>query len=149
MNLQKQKILLIGLVLIGLFFVPYLSFARGLVPCGGDGEDVCKLADVFVGIARVTNWLLMVAGVYASYKIIQAGFSMVISMGNEESITKSKKQIENAVLGFVFTMMSFMFVYTTVNILLRGAGDSDPNKCNIDIRDPLSFLITTDNCSKK
>ena len=147
MSVSKQKKNLIILGLISLLTLPYIASARGLVPCGGEGEVICNLSHVFVILARVTNWLLMVAGIFASYKIIGSGFNLVISMGNEEGITKNKKAIETAVVGFVFTLMAFMFVNFTVNLFLRGAKGADP-KCNIDLRDPMSFLLANDECGK-
>lgn len=146
---QKQKtfIKICGLAL--LLTLPLLAQARGLVPCGGDGEPVCKVSDIFVLIARVTNWLIMVAGVYAVFKIVQAGFNLVISSGNEEAITKNKKGIANAIVGFVFTMMAFMFINTVVNVILRGA-TNDP-KCKIDFTNPMTYLNNygVDECGKQ
>lgn len=143
---QKQNLKILGIIC--LLTLPSLAGARGLVPCGGEGEEPCNIVHVFAIIARVTNWLIMVAGIYASYVIIFGGFNLVTSMGNEESITKNKKQITNGVLGFVFTLMAFMFVYTALNLLLRGAGGSDANKCNIDLTNPISFLKVKDECGK-
>lgn len=125
-----------------------MAGARGLVPCGGEGEVPCNIVHIFAIIARLTNWLLMVAGVFASYKIVQGGFWLIVSMGNEESITTNKKLITNAVLGFIFTLMAFLFVNFTLNFFLRGVNGSDASKCRIDIRDPITFLITKDECGK-
>ena len=145
---QKQKEIIKICSWVLLLSLPIFVQARGLVPCGGDGEKTCDVKDIFVLIARVTNWLLMAAGVYAAYKITQAGFNMVTSMGNEESITKNRKSLSNAVVGFVFTMMAFMFINTVVNIILRGA-TNDP-ACKIDFTDPFTYLENTgvDKCNK-
>ena len=144
---QKTLIKICGLIL--LLSAPVLVRAAGLVPCGGDGEKVCGVSDIFVLIARVTNWLIMVAGIYAVFKIVQTGFNLVISMGNEEAITKNKKGLGNAIIGFAFTMMAFMLINTVVNVILRGA-TNDP-KCKIDFTNPLTYLSTqgVDACSQK
>lgn len=144
---QKQKtfVKICGLVL--LLTLPLLVQAKGLVPCGGDAESPCTVRDIFVLIARVTNWLIMVAGIYAVFKLVQAGFNLVISTGNEEAIAKNRKAIANAIVGFVFTMMAFMLINTVVNVILRGA-TNDP-KCKIDFTDPMTYLTTTDECGKQ
>ncbi len=113
--------------------IPLFASARGLVPCGGDGENPCKFTDIFVLIARVTNWLLMFAGVFAVYQMVNNGFWLVITMGNEESITQRKKGLSNAIVGFVLAMLAFVFINTTVNLLLR-------SRCNVDFKNPLSYL---------
>jgi hypothetical protein len=145
---QKQKEIIKICSFVVFFSLPAFAFARGLVPCGGDGEKVCGLSDIFVLIARVTNWLIMAAGAYAVYKIVNSGFMLVISMGNEESITKNRKALSSAVVGFVFTMMAFMFINTVVNIILRGA-TNDP-ECKIDFTDPMTYLDNNgvDKCNK-
>jgi hypothetical protein len=149
MDFKKQKQNLIVLGIISLLTLPYIAGAAGLVPCGSQGQEPCNLVHVFGIIARVTNWLLMIAGIYASYQIIQGGFGMIISMGNEESITSKKKQITNAVVGFVFTLMAFIIVYTVVNLILRGAAGPNAEKCKISLTEPLTFLLAKDECGKQ
>ncbi len=130
---QNLKILVILL----LFTLPTFASAAGLVPCGGDApEEPCKLKDVFILIARVTNWLLSAAALYATYQISSAGLWMAISQGSEETITAKKKQLTEAVVGFVFAMMAFVFMNTLVNfLLLRGI-----EKCKIDLTNPLNYV---------
>ncbi len=143
---QKKQIFKIIVISI-LLFIPTFAFARGLVPCGGykaDGtpESPCTVSDIFVLIARVTNWLIMMAGVYAVYVIVGAGFWLIVSSGEEEKITARKKQLSEAVVGFVIVMMAFMMVNTAVNALLI----NEDKSCKIDLRDPLLYLtIDPDN----
>lgn len=136
---NKSKLLLTAGVFLLIFavFPPSSVFAaEGLVHCGGDGEPICKFTDVFILIARVTNWLIRMAGVYAIYKILGAGFNLVISMGNEEKITQGKEGITNAVLGLALVMVSYMFVNFTVNYFaLRGIPG-----CRVDISRPLNYV---------
>lgn len=131
--MKKQKIILI-LVVLGLLVFPLVQVhAAGLVPCGGDGESPCTVTDFFVAVARVTNFLIAMAGVFAVFQIIGAGFWMVVSQGNEETITAKKSQITTAVVGFVFVLMAYIFVNTAMNLILM-------SKCKIDLKDPLNYL---------
>jgi hypothetical protein len=103
-------------------------------------------------VARVTNTLIGLAGIYAVYVIIGAGFWLVVTMGNEEKLTNYKKQISQAVVGFVLVLMAYMFVNTAVNyILLGGAGkkiqleNGKEVECSLDLTDPLNYLIIHSN----
>ena len=147
MNILKQKKLLLTAILLSTVFfsVPLYSQARGLVPCGGykaDGtrEAPCNLCDVFSIIALATNWLLSAAGIYAVFQIVNAGFWLVISMGNEENITKWKNAITSAVVGFVLVMIAFIIVNTVVNYLLL---DGSAESYKIQQSNPLKYLNST------
>ncbi len=143
MSLFKQNLSWLGLGFFALlFFVfPHISFSAGLVQCGGPGEAVCKVSDLFIIIARLTTWLIRLAGVYAIYKIVGAGFNLVTALGEEEKITKAKEGISNAVVGFVLVMMAYMFVSFMLNFfMLRGVPS-----CKIDISKPLNYLTVDEN----
>ena len=75
MPIRKQKAFKI-IIILALLSLPLVVSAAGLVPCGDTqhGEQPCTVYDVFYLIAHVTNWLIMVAGIYAVYKIIDGGF---------------------------------------------------------------------------
>jgi hypothetical protein len=116
-----------------------------LVPCGRTGQRPCTFEDIFVLIARVTNWLIALAGVYAVYEMINNGFWLVVTLGNEEAITKRKSALSSAVIGFVLVLFAYMFVNTAVNYLLLGWA---PEKCKIKLSDPLTYLRINDSCMK-
>jgi hypothetical protein len=138
---KKQTLLFLGFLALVLL-LPNFSQGAGLVPCGGETEAFCTVEDVFILIARVTNWLLSIAGIYASYKIAGAGFWLAVSSGNEEKVTQLKGALSNAVVGFVLAMMGYLFVNTVVNyIFLRGYGN-DPAyaQCKVDLTSPLTYV---------
>ena len=140
MQFKRQKVIRIILMMFLLSW-PALAFAHGLVPCGGEGENPCKLEDIFYLIARVTNWLLMMAGIFAVFQIVNAGFWLVVTMGNEEKIIQYKKALSNAVVGFGLVMMAFLLVNTVTNLLLRA-------KCAVNLKDPMIYLkiVNTQDC---
>jgi hypothetical protein len=158
MPFSKQNLKIISLALFISFFTlfgPQFAAARGLVPCGGYEDDAgtvrepdCTIGLIFIMAARVTNWLIGLAGVFAVYQIIAAGFWLAISQGNEETISQKKKALSNAVIGFVMALMAFMFVNTIVNYLLLRA---PAKECRLDLTDPLTYLRVEDNpkCKRK
>lgn len=137
----KKPILILSIS--ALLLLPFMASAAGLVPCGGPTESPCTLKDIFVLAIRTTNTLIGIAAIYAVYQIINAGFWLILSMGEEESITKNKKAITHAVVGFVLTMMAFMIINTIVNLLLLNAGGN--KNCQLDLKDPLNYLIVHSN----
>lgn len=147
MSLKKQKIIVV-IILALLVSAPHFVSAAGLVPCGNNGQNPCTVTDIFVLVAQVTNWLIAAAGVYAVYKLINAGFYLVISLGNEEAITKWKGSIQDSIIGFVLIMMAFMFVNTIVNVLLTRSLVTNNPKCQLDLTKPLNYLeIDPNNCN--
>ena len=149
MLFKKQKIIISLFLVLGLtiFLAPHFSHAAGLVPCGGYGTDStqnerpCNLEDIFVMVAKLTNFLIAVAGMYAVYVIINNSFWLVVSSGNEENITKHKGGVTNAVVGLVLVLMAYMLVNTVVNVLLTRSLVTGTNpKCKLNLADPLTYL---------
>jgi Type IV secretion system pilin len=144
MSFKKQKIIIV-LAFSLLILSPAFVSASGLVPCGSNGQSPCTVTDIFVLIAQVTNWLIAMAGVYAVFRIIWAGFNLVISAGSEESITKWKGSIQNAIIGFVFVMFAYVFINTAVNVLLLN--NIANTSCQLNLQSPLTYLqINPANC---
>lgn len=147
MLLKKQKIILsLFVVLLAMFFItaPHFSEAAGLVPCGGYGTDStkpCTVLDMFVLVAKITNFLIACSGIYAVYVIINNSFWLILSVGNEENITKHKGGITNAIVGFVLVLMSYMLVNTVVNVLLTRSLVTGGNpECKLDLTNPTTYL---------
>jgi hypothetical protein len=155
MSFRKQKIILI-IFSLGLFFsvtAPLKVQAAGLVPCGGYNTDAtrpCTVLDAFVLVAKITNFLIGISGIYAVYVIINNSFGLVVySMGNEEAITKNKEGITNAIVGMVLVLMAYMIVNTVVNVLLtRDIAVTKNANCKLNLTDPTSYLTIKQNpCS--
>ncbi len=143
MTIMKQILILsVSLTLL----LPFSVQARGLVPCGGVDEKPCTVTDVFVLVARVTNKLIALAGIYAVYVIIGAGWWMVNTMGDEERLTKYRKQMTQAIVGFVLVLMAYMIMNTAVNLILLNAGEN--KACKLDLSDPLNYLEIHSNPEK-
>lgn len=134
---MKPKISLL-IISAAIFTMPFFASAAGLVPCGGPTESPCTVKDIFVLIARVTNTLIGLAGIYAVFEVISGAFWLISTMGDEEAITKNRKRINQAVVGFVMVMFAYMFVNTVVNYLLLEAAKN--KNCKLDLSDPLNYL---------
>jgi hypothetical protein len=107
------------------------SGGEGLIPCGtSDSEDgtrpsdSCTVEDIFRLIARVTNWLITFAGIFAVVRIVIAGFGMVTSVGSPEGISKNKKALTNAIIGLGIVLIAFILINTVVFTLLGLEGEN-------------------------
>jgi hypothetical protein len=102
-------------------------FQNGLVPCGHkdssvNGErpsDTCTISDIFVGIARVTNFLMGFAAVFVIYKFVNAGFGMVTSNGNPQSLQVAKDGMANAFWGMMLILIAYVLVLAVIYAILR------------------------------
>lgn len=130
---HKLIILIVASVIL---LAPAVSHAFTLIPCGGyttASTSACTVNDFFYLIARVTNWLISLAGLYAVIHVIVSGFKLVMSQGNDEAVKKAKEGITNAILGFVLVLGAFLIVNTVVSKLV-------PSKCPINLLKPATYL---------
>jgi hypothetical protein len=124
----KNKKFLAGVVSLLFFFVlflPVLTQAADarLVQCGNsDSSGVianpCDFTD-FVGlINRIIYWVISIAGVIFTISFIYGGFLYITSgvkPGNKE---KAINLLWNTLLGFVIILISWLIVYTIINVLV-------------------------------
>jgi hypothetical protein len=111
----------------------------GVADDQGTREKPCTFLDIFALIARVTNWLIAMSGIYAIYNIISNGFWLVLSQGNEESITTHKKGVTNAILGLCLVMIAFMIINFVINAILV----SGKPGFKLDLTNPTCYLSPT------
>lgn len=141
----KQKIFIICASFV-MLLAPVAVSARGLVPCGGYKDDAstirekpCTVEDVFVLSAKLINFLVATAGFYAVVWIVYSGFGMVLAAGNEESLSKHKKGLTNAIIGFFIVIVAFTLINTVINTVFQA---------NVNLLDPKCY-INADACGNK
>ena len=82
------------------------------------------------------------------YVIVNSSFGAITAMGNEESLTKYKSALTNAIVGLILVFMAFMIVNTVVNFMLTRHLASQNPKCKLDLTSPLTYLsIDPKDCS--
>lgn len=96
----------------------------GIVNCGNKGtvedknvSDACTVEDIFKFMGRLASILIALAGIVAVFFIVKSGLQMVLAAGDMGAITKARKGLTNAVIGFVLVMIAFL----TVNTILKGS----------------------------
>ncbi len=98
--------------------VPLLSYAAGLVPCGGPGEESCQMCHVAQLVNGVISWLVMILGTIAAIIIVYAGFKLVTSGGNQHAKEEAKELINNMLIGYVIVLAGWLLIDTGMKMLL-------------------------------
>lgn len=98
--------------------VPLLSYAAGLVPCGGEGEPACQMCYVVELVNRVISWLVLILGTIAAIIIVYAGFKLVTSGGNRHAKEDAKSMISNMIIGYVIVLAGWLLIDTGMRTLL-------------------------------
>lgn len=98
--------------------VPLLSYAAGLVPCGGYGEPACQMCYAVELVNRVISWLVLILGTVAAIIIVYAGFKLVTSGGNRHAKEDAKSMISNMIIGYVIVLAGWLLVDTGMKALL-------------------------------
>lgn len=95
---------------------PFFTFADGLVPCGGPGEDICTLCHFIIGINGFILWVRNIATLFAIAGITIAGAMYVISAGTSLK-EQAKKFITASLIGFLVIQSAWLMVSVTIWLL--------------------------------
>jgi hypothetical protein len=100
-------------------------------------EDVGKKAygnevpqDIRVTIMEIINVVLQLLAVIFVVLIIISGYQWMTAGGNEEQVTKAKKNLSNAVIGLVIILASWSISYFILKSLVA-VSENDPNYLHI------------------
>ncbi len=104
------------------YLIPILTFlflitvtvveARGLVPCGGEGEDKCQMCHFVQLGQRILEWFILVSASIIAVMFAWGGFEWVMSGGNTGKIQKGKDKMINALIGFLIILGAYLVVNT-------------------------------------
>jgi len=121
---MKRKV---GLILAAILLViPMVSFAAGLVPCGGEDEPVCQACHVVELFNGLLDWLIGILSVVFALMVMVAGFNLVTSTGNTAAKEKAKSMITNAFVGFVIVLAAWLLIDYGMRFLVSDPGGTVP-----------------------
>ncbi len=118
-GLYAMKRRLASLYVLLLLLVPVLASARGLVPCGGEGEPVCDTCTLMQLINNVIAWLVAILGTIAAIIIVYAGFKLVTAGGNGHVREEAKEMITNILIGYTIVLAGWLVIDTALKALLN------------------------------
>ena len=122
--MTKINFFLISLVVFLILFLPFFSFAAGLIPCGTNNSETpltnhpCEFKDFMTlingGITFILKFMVIpIAAIMFAY----AGFELVTSGGNTEKKGKAKNIFTNTVFGLVLAAGAWLIIKTILSIL--------------------------------
>jgi hypothetical protein len=127
---KLQKILLTAA--IGIFLISSAVMAEGILPSESGSGEKCtspngcgnySLNDILLVAVNVSNWILGVVGSVALLFFIYGGFVFIFSSGNEQTVSKGKQILLNAVIGLVIVFASYIIIQFSMTLLgVKGAG---------------------------
>jgi hypothetical protein len=113
----------VGLFMAAILMVmPAVTFAAGLVPCGGAGEPVCEACYAVEMLNGLLDWLVGILTVVFALILVTAGINLVTSAGNVAAKAKAKSMISNAFVGFVIVLASWLLVDYGMKMLVSDEG---------------------------
>jgi len=118
--MKKRILILIAINLV--ILVPFLASARGIVPCGGAGENPCNICYLFRGTSNVVNFIVYdFAMPVAVAVLIYGGIMMLTAGASEGNVKKGRDAITKAVVGMVIVLSAWIIVDTVLKILIVGS----------------------------
>lgn len=103
-------------------FAP-LTYAKGLVPCGGTGEPACTWCHLGIMADKIIDFVVLyiVIPVAVAF-IIWGGFLLMTAGGSPERVKRGRDAITAAVIGIVVALGAWLIIDTIVKMLTSGAG---------------------------
>jgi len=128
MKHHKKTIVAASLFLLTFLAVAPLAANAGIVPCGktsdvGTANEVCSLCHLFVGIKNIIDWGTGVMVFAALAAIVLSGIFYIISIGNQEMMTKAKNIITQTLIGVVIVLSAWLIV--TYSMYLLSASNNE------------------------
>lgn len=124
MNQFKKRFILLSLFVFAIFLSVKFVYAAGLVPCGGEGEDVCTICHLIIGIygiiEQIRNWTIIVG----LFVITLAGIMWIVSAGGNLAQT-AKKAITNTVIGIVIMLSAWLIIVFLLSLIAYKPEDSE------------------------
>lgn len=112
-----MKKIFFAIILISLIILPFAASAA-IVPCGNPGQNPCTLADFFVLLGNIYNFIVKtIAAPLATIAIVIGGVMMLISAGNPGRFQQGKQILIYAIIGLVLAFGSWLIVKTLLTAM--------------------------------
>jgi len=122
-----------------ILFLPLITGAKGLVPCGGPDENPCTACDVVVMIEKILHFALDSGVIIIVGAIIWGGITWITSLGDSKKIEKGKNIIQSAIIGLIIVLGSYIIINTTFWLIAHLGGDNYVDKWfQIDCTTPVT-----------
>ena len=125
-----MKFLFLAMILCVLLYLPIVPVtdggltaalveAKGLVPCGGGGdEQPCNACHAMTMVNGLISYLFTIVAFLAVMVMMYAGVKLVTSQGNASAWEEAKGMLTNVIVGFVIVLAAWLVVDTLMKMLL-------------------------------
>ncbi len=97
---------------------PFITFAAGLVPCGGQGQSPCSVSCFYVLLDNIMNFLLYYISLpLAATAFMIAGIMLVLG-GSEKAIKRGKSILTSTVIGLLIAFGAWLIIDMILGNLL-------------------------------
>jgi hypothetical protein len=123
-NTIKMRFLYYSIIfstlLIGLIFIPGVSFAQNIIPCGTEANpSPCTICHLYYLVGNVVDFLITFILIpLAGFSLAWAGIKFILSGGNEGEVTRAKEILTNTVWGIIIALAAWLVVNTVVSLLI-------------------------------
>jgi hypothetical protein len=90
-------------------------------------DEVNSEAEIRSIITQIVGYILAILGVILLVQIIFAGYSWMMSGGNEEKIKKSKDKIVSSIIGLAIIMIAYVLVSSIFGLLVQITQEVPPS----------------------
>jgi hypothetical protein len=108
---MKKLSILFLIIFLGILFLPLMSSAAGLVPCGGESEPACQFCHLFAMFQKIIDFVLVyLVFPAATLLIIIGGIRFFLYAENPEEVEKAKSMLTATIIGLVIIFSSWLVV---------------------------------------
>ncbi len=100
------------------------DFSKKICVGTPEGFKAGKLSSLGVIIGELMPYIFAISGIILLFMIVIAGYSLLTSAGNPESIEKGKKRLTAGLVGFIIIFAAF-WIWQLVAVFM-GLGESFP-----------------------
>lgn len=96
-----------------------VTYAAGLVPCGGPNEAMCRACDFVAMGQNIMKWFVLVSASIVALMFAFGGMKMVMSAGNTGAVSEGKEMMTNSVIGFLILLAAWLIVNTVLMTFMK------------------------------
>ncbi|KKT87728.1 MAG: hypothetical protein UW87_C0025G0002 [Candidatus Moranbacteria bacterium GW2011_GWC2_45_10] len=116
-DIRRTSLLIFVFIFAMVAFAPSETYAAGLVPCGGPGENECTLCYMIVGFNGVINAALKLSFLIALAVLSFAAVAYIVSAGDSGLTGLAKSAIKSSIIGIVVMFSAWLMVNYTMHLL--------------------------------
>jgi len=108
---MKKFPILFLIIFLGGLFLPLVSLAQGLVPCGGQGQPDCQFCHLFVVFKAIIDFVLVyIVFPIATLLIVVGGIMFFLYAENPQKVEQAKSLLTAVVIGLVVIFSSWLVI---------------------------------------